>query len=580
MTTWNSINPNQLLPASLVSAVSSLASLLEAAQAEIKSKLDVTKNIPSIPDVPSAATAVVTAVLDTLEKLLSGGRIHVLVVPISKSPPKPAPSAIPPTIQDLQDSLGVDLGTTSTADAAAYARMVEKSGGNAGFYAAFSQSLMDLSDANRPQYDGQHDAVAMTTVMVGAPTLAAISSAASTLETLLQPKGSAGSLTSRVVPVPQALKARSVATASGQGVGVRLDWDPPKDAYQARYFPGVVITVKRYAVLRSTDPAMQSARSVWDLFATATLTEGMTSGRNTVVKIGSGRNAAYLDESVDLEEPAYYAIAWECSVREEGQTATLAFDKVSPVVKVMPHVPTPPQTGKAPNWTATPRALDMIPSVSAVTTSLIEQARVLLAPSSNPTKRLTAAAALVTDTSARLSARATSLSTDLARLAASLARPIPSLYVTRMSSGTGGNAFLLAELAKRLGDTADTGRPPFDHGEYVCGVCFVAGAPRLADLASAMSLFDSLFGSADAGNPLLGVLAAVDTLVTQEETRVFGPDMTPLSAEESTTVDPLTGRPPTPSRPAIADTGLAVSTDDPDNPAAGDTNITQTSELC
>lgn len=580
MTAWNSINPNQLLPASLVSAVSTLANLLDAALADVKSKLSVTDRIPSLPDIPNTTTAVVTAVLDTLEKLLSGGRVHVLVIPISKSVPKPQPSVIPPTVQDLQDALGVDLGTTNAADAAAYARMVEKSGGNAGFYAAFSQSLMDLSDANRPQYDGQRDAVAMTTVMVGAPTFAAISSAASTLEALLEPKDGGGSLTARVVPVPQSLKGRAVATASGQGIGVRLDWDPPKDAYQARYFPGVTVTVKRYAVIRSTDAVMQSARSVWDLFSTATLVEGMTNGPNTVIKIGSGRNAAYLDESVDLETPAYYAIAWECAVREEGQTATLAFDKLSPVVKVMPRAPTPPQTGQSPDWTASPRALDVIPGVSAAATSLIEQARVLLAPSSNPTRRLSAAASLVTDASARISARVTSLSADLSRLAASLSRPIPSLYVTRMSSGTGGNAFLLAELAKRLGDTTDAGRPPFDHGEYVCGVCFVAGASRLADLASAMTFFDSLFGSANAENPLLGVLAAVDTLVTQAETRVFGPDMQPVSVDTSGSLDPLTGQVSTPPRPAISDEGIAVPVDDPDNPAAGDTNITPLSELC
>lgn len=580
MTSWNSINAGQLLPSTLVSAVSTLTEFLAEGLGAIEDKLDVASNIPSIPSVPNATVAVVNALLDTLSELLAGGRIHTLVVPIAKKPPKPVPPPIPPTIQDLQNALGVDLGSTTNADEAAYARMLERAGGNAGFYAAFAESLLDLSDQNRPQYDEQHDAVAMATLIVGAPTLASIASAATTLETLLKPKGSAGSMTARVVPTPQSLKARCVATPSGEGVGVCLDWDPPKNAYEARYFPGVTLTVKRYAVIRSTDPAMQSARSVWDLFNTATLAEGQTSGKHVVVRIGSGRNAAFLDEDADTTQPSYYAVAWECEVREEGIAATLAFDKLSSVVKIAARVPTPPQTGVSPDWVATPSAIDMLPGVSVAATKLIEQARVLLAPPANPVDRLRDATSLVSSVSARLSARASALGDDVKRLSAALARPMPGIYVTRMSSGSGGNAFLLAELAKRLGDTSDPSRPPFDHGEYVCGVCFVAGAARLADLASVLALFDSLFGPADASNPLLGVLTAIDTLVTQAETEVFTPEMQPASPEVAATIDPLTGRPPVMPRPAIAATGTAVASNDPANPEAGETNVTQLSELC
>lgn len=580
MTAWNSINAGQLLPSTLVSAVSTLTSLLAQGLDEIEGKLDVASNIPTVPSLPSSTTAVVNALLDTLSELLAGGRIHTLVVPISKKPPKPVPPAVPPTIQDLQNALGVDLGPATDADEAAYASMLERTGGNAGFYTAFAESLLDLSDPNRPQYDEQHDAVAMATLIVGAPTLASIASAATTLETLLQPKGSAGSMTARVVPTPQSLKARAVATPSGEGVGVRLDWDPPKNAYEARYFPGVTLTVKRYAVIRSTDPAMQSARSVWDLFTTATLTEGMTNGKHTVVRIGSGRNAAFLDENVDTSMPSYYAVAWECEVREEGVAATLAFDKLSTVIKIAARVPTPPQTGVSPDWVATPRAIDMLPGVSAAATKLIEQARVLLSPPANPVDRVRDAVSLVSDVSKRLSARTSALGDDVKKLSAALARPMPGIYVTRMSSGSGGNAFLLSELAKRLGDTSDPTRPPFDHGEYVCGVCFVAGAPRLADLAAVLALFDSLFGPADASNPLLGVLGAIDTLVTQAEADVFTPDMQPASPEVASTIDPLTGRAPIAPRPAIAATGVAVPSKDPANPEAGETNVTPLSEMC
>lgn len=571
MTTWSSIDASQLLPASLVSVISTMASILDGALKQTTVTLDV----PSLPDLPDPNTTVVNALLDAVSKILEGGRLHVLAIPITKT--IPPTSQVPSTLDDLQAALDITLGPSTTSDADAYTRMLERAGGNAGFYRAFAESLMDLRDPNRPQYEGQTDAVAMTTLLVGAPSFAAIVAAASTLELLVRPKGSAGSMTARTVPTPQNLTARVVGAAGGHGVGIRLDWDPPIDAYQARYFPGVAITVKRYAVIRSTDARLQSARGVLDLFKTQRLTEGLTNGPYKVIQVGSGRNAAYLDTDADPSKPAFYAVTWECEVREAGRTTTLAFDRLSNVAKITPRAPTPAQTGTSPNWSATDSAVVAFPSIAAAAQRLVEEARVLLAPSSNPTKRLKEAVARVEGVTTRLTARSTELMSDVSRIATALSQAIPRLYVTRMSSGAGGNAYLLAELAKRLGNTNDSSRPPFDHGEYVCGICFVAGAPRLADLASAISFLDALFGPADAANPLLGVLAAIDTLVTQAETVVFQPDMTPSA---DTSVDPLTGRPPVTSTPATADSGVAVASDDPQNPDAGDTNVTPTSSLC
>ncbi|HEX7018744.1 MAG TPA: hypothetical protein VF159_01945, partial [Gemmatimonadaceae bacterium] len=355
-------------------------------------------------------------------------------------------------------------------------------------------------------------------------------------------------------------------------------WEPPTDAYQARYFPGVTITVKRYAVIRSTDARVMSARSVLDLFSTRSLTQGMTSGEHVVVAVGSGRNAAYLDTSAPLDKPVYYAVAWECEAREAGVPSLVPFDRLSPVAKVEARVPTPPQTGTSPDWTATPSVLGVFPGIEDAAKRLVEGARVLIPPSPDPTKRLSSAVARVKDVSARLSARTSELAADLERLSAALSATLPSLYVTRMSSTSGGNAYLLSELAKRLGDVRDPTRPPFDHGEYVCGVCFVAGAQRIADLASVIAFFDSLFGPADAENPLLGVLAAIDTVVTQAETVVFGQDMAP--ATNPTSIDPVTGLPPAPVTPVTADDGTPVSTTDPANPNAGNTNTKATADLC
>jgi len=322
---------------------------------------------------------------------------------------------------------------------------------------------------------------------------------------------------------------------------------------------------------------------VMDLFKTQKLTEGLTTGKAKVVKIGSGRNTAYLDTDASLKPatPVYYFIAWECTVKENGETVTLPFDKLSNVSKVAVTSPAAPQTGSAPNWVATDSAISAFPSLDNAARRLIAETQVLLKPSASPLSRIDAALKISKDATARLSARSTELIDDVKRLTAALSAPIPAVYVTQMSSATGGTAFLLAELAKRLGDTSDPSRPPFDNGEYVIGVCFVAGAPRLADLAKVIAFFKALFGPANAANPLLGLLASIDTLVAQAETVVFQPDMTPFPpGTDLTAIDPATGRPPTLGTAVIAADGTPVAADSPDNPNAGNTNVPPSAERC
>jgi len=579
VTAWNTVDPNDLLPQPLVAAVSSLTDVITSALESASGALSL-PSFPSLPSPPSTAAVVIETILKTLESLLKGGRIHTLVVPIAKTiPRRPAP-ALPPTLGDLEASLALTLGPSDTVAADAYANMVAKTGGNAGFYNAFAESLMDPADPNRPQYDNQSDAVAMTVLLIGAPRYSSITAAASMLDQLTLPKSGNGTA-ARTVPVPQNVRTRVVGSSAAPSIGVRIDWDVPPTVFSSPYFPGVATTVRRYAVIRSTSPKAQSARSVLDFFSTQTLTEGMANDKSKVIAIGAGRNSAFLDTDAPLDPkvPVYYCVAWENTVNEAGSSAVLPFDRVSNVAKIEVKAPTPPQTGKSPDWVATESAIAAFPPLARAAQTLIEETRVILASSGGTSKsRLSGAMKLAASASDRLSARATELLNDVTQLSTALSRPIPSLYVTQMSSGTGGNAFLLKELAKRLGDRSDSTRPPFDNGEYVCGVCFVAGASRLADLAATIAFFEALFGPATAANPLMGLLAAIDTAVTQAEAAVFGPDMQPLPP--GTVVDPITGKPPATSTVTVADSGTPVSTESPENPNAGDTNVTPTSELC
>lgn len=356
-----------------------------------------------------------------------------------------------------------------------------------------------------------------------------------------------------------------------------MDWDAPLPFITLRYFPGVKFTVKRYAVIRSTNKKATSATTVLDFFSTQKLTEGMTLGDHKVIAIGTGKNSAFLDADAHLNPnvPHFYCVAWEVEVNENGKTTTLPFDKVSNVVKIVAKAPTPPQTGQAPDWDATDSAISAFPDLQKAALRMIEETRILLKPTESPADKLAAAVKLASSEAQRVAARATELIDDVKRLSDALSRPMPSLHITNMTSAKGGNAFLMSELAKRLNDTSDPTRPAFDNGEYVCGVCFVAGAPRLADLAAIIAFFDVLFGPATPANPLLGVLAAIDTLVTQVETAVFNPNMTQIPPGTVTTI---TGA--TPATPVIANDGTPVTTNDPANPNQGDTNLTPISELC
>lgn len=581
MTAWTALDPSQLVPTGLQTAVTALTDALAHTLSDAAAALALPA-FPSLPTPPDVSAQVTAAILDTIRAVLAGGRLHALLVPVAKTLPPRRVAGLPPTLQDLQVSLDQVLGPADTTAAQAYADLTTRTGGNAGFYTAFADALLDVADPNRPQYDHQSDAVVAVVILAGSPRFSAVAAAASMFDQLTASKGDGGAL-ARIVPTPQNLRARAVGAPSAANLGVRLDWDPPQDSYASPYFPGLALQVARYAVIRSTNPRALSARTVLDLFATQALTVGLVAGAHRVIAIGNGKTTAYLDVDVTLDPavPAYYAVAWETTVTEQGADPTpLTFDRLSNVVKVDVAAPAPPApTGRAPNWAATPSAIAAFPPLARTVERLLAETRFKLRPAQTATARLSTAMQLAAGASTRLAARATELLDDVQRLSANLARPMPSVYVTQLASASGGNAYLLAEIAKRLNDPTDASRPPFDAGEYVCGVCLVAGAARLADLAAVQAFFAALFGPATDANPLMGLLAAIDTAVTQAEASVFGPDLQPLPPG-TTGIDPQTGRPVAPATPAIAVDGTPVATASPDNPAAGDTNVTPVSALC
>lgn len=584
MAQWSVIDAGELIPADLVEAVKGATRLATATVQAMQDGINTIASVPSFPDLPDLSAAAAAVIVTALDALVSGTKAHVVLIPISKVIPDPPPPRAPATVEDLQAWLDVRLGPT-TGTAEAYQALVSGVGGNAGFYRAFLESLFDVGDPNRPQFLNQSDAITMTVIMAGAASYASAAHAASVIDQLVRPTGSGGGAGGRVLPIPQGVSARPVAAAAGGRIAIQVSWDPPQNVIALPYFPGLSMAVRRYAIIRVTKSSATSVRGVLDLFSTQNLTEGMSTKDAKVVAVGSGLNSRFLDADppTDPTAPLYYCVAWEVDVVEPSGTVTMPFDQVSGMAKVAATAPPPSVSGSPPDWRSVGVAMDAFPGLSNTVRRVLAQLESLLQGRPSPTSRLAAAMKDAANMAQRLSARSGDLLVDVDRLQASLSRPLPSLHAIQLTSGTGGNAFLAAELARRLGDLSDSARPPFDAGEYVCGVCVVAGAPRLADLAPIIALFGSLVGPADDDNPLLSVLTAIDTVVTQAEATVFDPGMRPIvptAGQPVVAVDPLTGRPPAPATSVISADGVPAATEDATNPNQGDTNVIPTSDLC
>lgn len=613
MASWKSVQLSSMLPSEIVTAVQSITSIVQQFVDLEKQAINVAKIYQQKLDGGGGVDVVGTliqAVVDVVEGALQAGKVQVLFVPITKQIPPEVLSFLPPTLDALTVELGWDLEQPTVPFAAgaatAYAALAGQTGGNAGFFNAFMQSVNDVLDPNRPQYLQQNDAVTMTVLLLGAPAYADAASYASTLGRVFKPPTNSD-LAAGTVPTPRNLRAKVITAPNTPGISARLDWDNPPPLFQPPYFPSVVLRVSRYAVIRSTSEDAASAATVLDLFSTQSLTQGMTSDdqakSSVVVSIGSGLNSTYVDtETLDATIPYYYFVAWEVKVTEEGKTTTLPFDKLSNVCKVKVKTPVP-TVGVPPDWMAYGSPLALIPDLQLQVEAMLEKVKALGDRQGGGVKgALSNALDLALANLDRLVAQLDQANAAFSRLGAVFNSALPGIYTTSMT-GVGGNAFLVAELARRLQDTSDSGRPPFDDNEYVLGLCIVAGGPRIPDIQPVIDLLASLFQPDKPSNPLLDVLTSLDAVVTAAEQRVFGQSMQPIVVAPDGTVtfptplpipgtdqtvstipvtdfDNNTGLPKAPSRPVIGDDGAALGTDDPNNPNAGNTNKTDDSELC
>lgn len=592
---WEKIDLSSLMPPAITQAVSDVTGLIDQLLTLYKEALAAAKIYQAAlgGGGPALLGTLVQAVTDILEGVIQAGKIHALFVPIPKMQPGAPVPVIPPTLDDVVYNSGFSVEEAaidfSTGAADAYARLVDQKGGNRAFFSSFVETLNDVYDVNRPQYDSPGDAVTMTVMLLGAPSFSQLAETAAAFNRAFKPAGN-GDLTSRTIPAPQNVHARVIGLPTAKTIGVRLDWDPAQDSYSSPYFPSVDMQVLKYAIIRSVDPAAIGATSVLDFFSTQDLVVGLTSDdqakASIVVAVGSGGNSSYVDDdsSLSADKVYYYCVAWQVRVNEAGTPTTLKWDRVSNIVKTRVRSPSPSQQGIPPDWVAYGSMLDLVPDIAVQVRSLIEQVRVIgQRNTGGPSSSVLAGIALIEKNVTEFAVRIDQLNARAKRLGAVFTASIPGLYTTQIT-GVGGNAYLIGELAHRLEDRGDPNRPPYDDNEYVMGICLVAGGPRIPDIQPVIDFLAALFQPAAPASPLRTVMTALDALVTQQETFVFGPDIRPLPLDAdgnvvlpngaivpASSIDPATGLPLVPSNPVIADNGSAVPADDPKNPNASDT---------
>lgn len=602
---WQSINLNNFFPPAIANGLNSLTDIIDRF-------LDIYKESIAVAEAYEQNLSggggdilgtLVQALTDIVEGFLQAGKVHVLFVPIPKIfPTQQTPNAAP-TLDLVAQELGFSFQQAEIAFASgtntSYTSLLAQSGGNGAFFRTFATSLNDVLDVNRPQYNSPGDAVAMSVLMVGAPSFTALIDVATAFNRLFRPQANMN-LLSRVIPVPQNLRASVIGLPKATKMGVQLAWDAPKPIYDSPYFPAVTTTVKKYAVIRSTDPKVAaSAKSVLDFFSTDQLTVGLTSDdkakASQVIAIGTGSNASYVDSSeLDPSKTYFYCVAWQVQVTENGKTQLLKYDQTSNVVKTFVRVPQP-GAAQPPNWTAYGSMIDLVPDLSVMVETMLAQIQALASrQTGGASGSITAALDLLQKNIDQFIQRLDDLNAQAKRLNAIVSAPLPGLFSTSIV-GVGGNAFLVGELANRLGDTSDPNRPPYDDTEYVMGLCLVAGGPRLPDIQPIIAFIESLFGPSNPPNTLNTLLNTIGQVVTTQE-KTWGPNMAayPINPDGTvqipagtvlpdgsvvpaggiavgpTTIDPKTGLPKVTPGVTVSASGAPVQALDPANPYTGD----------
>lgn len=506
--------------------------------------------ISEFPDPIEAATKATLAALQNLiEDFVDKAGIYLLYVPMGKRFATNASTLCDVTPDAASVMFPKDAGLNSAKLSAGQKRFLVQtnrmSGGNAGFYRLVRDSLTDVGDRNRPQFDVEHDWIAGLTMIVGTAW-----DPLGLLDDIWRLKGMfgdtvAGSITTELPGAPnlkvEALdKPPDIETGTKGKFTALLKWD-------SREFPitriaslgDTVIGVERIAIIMvKNDISAVNSENIVQLMGTRDIKQGDTFGAATVVYEDryniSKVSHLHTVEDIDLDDTYYFTVAYKNIAWLSDQNWTvdpgtsLGYWELSNFANVSPDPALPGST--APDWDRTPSVGEMFPDLGYLM-------KVIYGWVDNMTSRIVGVSDFLSsyieflrNEAGRYASLARQISTQIQKILEIFTLPTATggVYV-RPFVGQGGNQFLMSDLAESLSEDYHDA-PPFHNGdEYVTGFVILAGGPSEGEVRAALELFTLIFNVED--EEKVNILDDVGDAVTQLEKTCFGDDFNEIACE-------------------------------------------------
>jgi hypothetical protein len=563
MANWATLKLNTLFPEELRQAsdavgtvVSTLSTYLNLIRQAISTAATFSSGAATNP-----AEAALNAGLNEIQALvngvISGSTVHAIAIPIQKQYygrgvrailrdrsreivpnydqllesgafPDRAPSVLPGGISEF-----INASTTSV-------------GGNQGFWRALMVSIQDTGDLQRPLFP-QNFAVAGACIIFGAQDLESLQPNFNLFNSLIN-AGERADLAAHTRPILRNLRGHVVTTTTTTGrLVVELSWDSVPPTVIFPLFSDEQFIATEIFVLRSEDSKLRSQFTWNEIFSrqpTDDQADLQTENGVTVVAriTNDGFLRGYTDTSAALTVGTtyYYTTAIRYTLGNRAQPMS----NFSNCIRVGIIQPQQSRASVPPDWIALPTLARLFPPLTEVTTQL----NILFSTLRSRTVSNSGTASMLTQTATQLGGIVTELQRVVTgiqsvntRIGALSTTSMAATSSTVFSVGSGGIDAWTAELARRLSDTSDSSRPPFDAAELVAGVVIVAGAPSTAQLETTLGLLEAFFGASET-SPLVTAIASIETESATPTTVTFDASMSGTRAETTAATEaPSTG---------------------------------------
>lgn len=591
---WVNIKLEGFVPDAIKQLANTVETIVGAIKVALNIQIGVLKVLASlVTDLLNAQALIIKAAIATiesaLEPLLSDAQLHLLVIPFRKQTSYRLEDPNYYRTWELTDS---DEALPEDKAAAKKERDINEqlrqlnfySGGNQGYLRTIMESLQDVGDDHRPQYDA-NSAIYAHVWVAGASDIIGILDALLTLEGLFGISLKSNSFVPRnLVRTPQDLILKQIIAPNGQ-MGTILSWTNPPAETSFPEFSNVRMRLHEIAIIRSTDDKVAVAKNWTDLFGgdqpkvlakenTKGETNSLTSKNKKSQVIArfrcDGVRSSYLDNWSDFKKDVdyYYSVAFRYGVELPpgvdvfGSTvidnfSIMDYKLLSSVQKTrFTKSITESSQSVKPDWVATPGVLSLIPDLQFYVLVLQHYLEAMANQLGGSNAALLSYIEFLEGEVRRYEDLVEQISGRIQKLLGLLKTPEAGIFTTSIALESGGTDAFMRELLKRMLDEGDTSAPPFRTGtEFVAGIVLLAGAPNFAQLSAFQTFVELLFGtSSSVKTAFEQAVDSIDAVIKEQTEQLLGPDLQP------TTETPVA----TQSYATFNDAMEPVAADDPD----------------